>query len=268
MLKSLFMGLVAIPVLSSTCVNLKINSPSKIVDRSKNQFVVTDSLRENTRRDLFDDYKLKKKSIYESNKWRGWWGIEYNLHIRIKEYYEETGVFSIEHEIVSHDLLESGNYEAKYTYKYNTSNYYRETAYYSTSQEINNEMAFRSVFTEHYDSFGTFDNTAEFKSQAKYSSSSKYNLQYSRVLKESETIEITETMDKNTAKYCPKGYNIGIGKIGTFQVLELEYQRFSYTCFDCKADSEKMYTTIVFANVSNFARSYIYTKGASSTLYY
>lgn len=75
-------------------------------------------------------------------------------------------------------------------------------------------------------------------------------------------------MDSSTAKYFPVGYNIGIGRIGTYYVLKFKYTRYSYAFSNRKPDSEPMYNTIVFANESIMAESFIYTNGASDILYY
>jgi hypothetical protein len=165
-------------------------------------------------------------------------------------------------------LLESGSYKSEYSYKYNSSNHFKESAYYSDEVTEENELKFKETFTSHSDAFGTFDGSTSLEYRGNYSVGSKYNLNYSRVKKDGIVYEVNVKMDSSTAKYCPVGYNIGIGRIGTYYVISFEYQRFSFACGNRRPDSEKMSNTIVFANESIMAESFIYTKGASDILYY
>lgn len=61
---------------------------------------------------------------------------------------------------------------------------------------------------------------------------------------------------------------IGIGRIGTYYVISFEYRRYSFVNGKRRPDSEPMSNTIVFANESIMAESFIYTNGANDILYY
>jgi hypothetical protein len=275
MIKKLYFGLVLIPVLSSVSGNKGVDCQTVCCEEkllvsqktSNNNFSFNvDFLKQTTTTDLLEE-EIVPDTFY-SPRWRGWWGIEYELECHIKECYKIEGVYAIDHPLISRNLLESGDYQSKYSYKYNSSNHFKESAYYSDEVTEENELKFKETFTSHSDAFGTFDGSTSLEYRGNYSVGSKYNLNYSRVKKDGIVYEVNVKMDSSTAKYCPVGYNIGIGRIGTYYVISFEYQRFSFACGNRRPDSEKMSNTIVFANESIMAESFIYTKGASDILYY
>lgn len=275
MIKKLYFGLVLIPVLSSVSGNKEVDCQAVCCKEkllvsqktSNNNFSFNaDFLRQTKIKNLIEDGSVS--DTFYSPRWRGWWGIEYEIEYRIKECYKIDGVYAIDHPLISRDLLESGSYKSEYSYKYNSSNHFKESAYYSDEVTEENELKFKETFTEHSDAFGTFDANSYLQYRGNYSVGSKYNLNYSRVKNDGIVYEVKVKMDSSTAKYCPVGYNIGIGRIGTYYVLKFDYRRYSYVFGTRRPDSEPMYNTIVFANESMMAESFIYTNGASDILYY
>lgn len=219
---------------------------------SNDRCVSENDLRENKITE-FSSCKDLSTGHIKSDEWRGSNAIGRYMDIYISRIFKVNGIYSHYSSYFDHDILESGSAS---TY-IDTSETFTDTK----SQSLAFDFSVNYYVEAKLESYTEIDVVSQNTSiKEKAGASYVYDCTHTRNV-------ITETkwsshfsISKETAKYCPDGYSISIGKEGTYYYIVGSYQEMSMWWWgNYKTQGTKeQYFTCVLANPNNFNYCFAY----------
>ncbi len=190
---------------------------------------------------------------FDSDGWRGANAIGRFYRIKVTTINRITGIYSHFGSYFDRSILESGSAQTavevadSYSDTYSESLSYKETIdlYAEAKMEAKLDLDVASLSA----GFGE-----------KIGASYTYGCTYTRNKTENQKWSTVFSLSKDTARYCPSGYGLSIGKEGTYYLLSGEYQEYSHWWwgnYPTQGSSRKYFST-VSANPANFIYCFAY----------
>lgn len=210
-----------------------------------------------------DKYNDITTGNFHSDGWRGSNLIGRYMDININKIGRVNGVYSHFPGYFEYSLLKSGSVKADIDSKSTFTDTTKESFSFNTSVDYYVESKLEAKADLEIVSASVGVGT---KTGATFS----YGCEYTRVVTQTDSWSIHFTINQDTAKYCPDGYTLSIGRQGIFYEIEGDYQEMSVWWWGARAtqgQSRKKFTAVI-ANPSDFNYCFVYKKKGYDWDYY
>lgn len=235
----------------------------KLSLNSNNKIVTKDNLKENYYNERIENWNGISKGEYRTNSWFVGAFSRY-MNVKINKIKRAVGVYSHLYNYFSSPILEAN--AGKFSISSNT----------TYIENISNSLSFNCSVDGHVEEtlsmkanldFVSADAKVTTKTGISYAFDTKFTRSATQEVKWSSQFEINE----NCAKYCPEGYGISIGLVGTYYIFEGEYQEMtSWWWGDFPTQGTEPHNFIAtYATPFEYTYTFVYKKiGDSEKDYY